>query len=119
MLGSPEPRLNMPDVRLGDEVYVVVVRLVELLWRESLYEGEEERRLENIECFWGGAGGGLGSRLDPKRGMLLVGYKIYEKLQDNRQEIWTARCVLGWTLEMLKSGDLELKIRNAHAGSYM
>lgn len=51
MLGSPEPRLNMPDVRLGDDVYVVVVRLVELLWRESLYEGEEERRLENMECF--------------------------------------------------------------------
>ena len=27
------------------------LRLVELLWRVSRYEGEEERRLENMECF--------------------------------------------------------------------
>jgi hypothetical protein len=51
MLGSPEPRLNNPDVRLGEEVCVVVVRLVEVLWRVSRYEGDDERRLENMECF--------------------------------------------------------------------
>jgi hypothetical protein len=63
MLGSPEPRENMPEVRVLCVVEVEVeVRCV----------GDEERRRENMECFCGGGGGGEGSRLDPKSGMVVV-----------------------------------------------
>jgi hypothetical protein len=61
MLGSPEPRLNIPEVR-------VVCVLVECRVSRT---GEVERRRENMECFWGW-GGGEGSRLDPKSGMVVV-----------------------------------------------
>jgi hypothetical protein len=58
MDGSPEPRLNIPEVRVVEEVEVRCV-------------GDGERRRENIPCFCGGGGGGEGSRLDPKSGMLI------------------------------------------------
>lgn len=74
MLGSPEPvlRLNIPDVRLGDEVLVRWVDVEVVLWWAVL--GEEERRREKRECFCagGGGGGGEGSRLDPNKGILVV-----------------------------------------------
>ena len=34
--------------------------------------GEDERRRENIEVFWGAAGGGDGERRDPKMGIVVV-----------------------------------------------
>jgi hypothetical protein len=58
----------MPDVRLGEEV-VVVWCVVVRVW----VEGEEERRRWKREGLRAGAvvtGGGVGSRRDPKRGIL-------------------------------------------------
>lgn len=58
----------MPEVRLGDEVVVVCVVCV--VW---CLDGLEERRRENMEGLRAGAveaGGGEGSRRDPKRGIV-------------------------------------------------
>ena len=58
---------------MGDVVVVVVWEWwVEVRW------GEDERRRENIDVFWGAAGGGEGERRDPKMGIVVVceGIKI-------------------------------------------
>jgi hypothetical protein len=64
MLGSwdTEVRENMPEVRDGEVVVVV--------WWVVVCVGEVVLLRPNKEVFWGW-GGGDGSRLDPKRGMVV------------------------------------------------
>jgi hypothetical protein len=64
----------MPEVRLGDAEEVVVWCVV-VEWRLECTVGEEERRRWKREGLRAGAvvaGGGLGSRREPKRGILIL-----------------------------------------------
>lgn len=63
----------MPEVRLG-EVVVVVCVVVWCLSREEM-DGDEERRRWKREGLRAGVlvtGGGVGSRREPKRGIVMV-----------------------------------------------